>query len=103
MVLSSETFTLQLYRSLFRKFSPEVEKCIMWGSVQVLPNQVSKNSFHIRLKILTYESPMQSYLKTRVKLWKLIQFKGQKSASTVFLGALTTSVWCQLGVDHLIN
>ena len=37
---------------LFRKFSSEVEKCIMWSSVQVLPNQVSKNP-SIRLKILT--------------------------------------------------
>ena len=30
----------------------------------------------VRLKILTYESPMQSYIKTRVKLWEQIQFKG---------------------------
>ena len=28
----------------------------------------------IRLKILTYESPMRSYLGNRVKLWELIQF-----------------------------
>ena len=26
------------------KFSSEVEKCIMWSSLQVLPNQVSKKS-----------------------------------------------------------
>ena len=44
---------------LFRKFSSEVEKCITWSSIQLLPNQV-----RIRLKILTYESPMQSYIKT---------------------------------------
>ena len=30
---------------LFRKFSSEVEKCIMWSLIQVLPNQISKNSF----------------------------------------------------------
>ena len=34
----------------------------MWSSIQVLPNQVSKNR-SIRLKILTYESPMQRYIK----------------------------------------
>ena len=32
---------------LFRKFSSEVEKCIMWSSIQVLPNQVSKKSFYM--------------------------------------------------------
>ena len=32
---------------LFRKFSSEVEKCIIWSSIQVLPNQVSKKSFHM--------------------------------------------------------
>ena len=31
---------------LFRKFSSEVEKCITWSSIQVLPNQVSKKSFY---------------------------------------------------------
>ena len=30
---------------LFRKFSQDVEKCIIWGSFQVLSNQVSKKSF----------------------------------------------------------
>ena len=39
-------FTLQTYRSFFQKFSSEVEKCIMWSSIQVLPNQVSKKSFY---------------------------------------------------------
>ena len=61
--------------AFFRKFSSEVEKCIMWSSVQVFPNQVSKNRF-IRLKMLTYESPMQSYIKNRVKLWEQIEFNG---------------------------
>ena len=33
-VLRSGAFTLQTYRSLFRKFSPEqVEKCITWGLI----------------------------------------------------------------------
>ena len=40
-----KTFTLQPYRSFFLKFLSEVEKCIMWRSIQVLPNQVSKKSF----------------------------------------------------------
>ena len=31
---------------LFRKFSSEVGKCVMWSSIQVLPNQVSKKSFY---------------------------------------------------------
>ena len=30
----------------FQKFSSEVQKCIMWSSIQVLPNQVSKKSFY---------------------------------------------------------
>ena len=58
---------------LFQKFSSEMEKCIMSSSIQVFPNQVSKNR-SIRLKILTYESPMRRYIKNRVKLWELIQF-----------------------------
>ena len=40
----------------------------------------SKFSFYllnfIRLKILTYENPMESYIKNRVKLWDQIEFKG---------------------------
>ena len=58
-----------------RNFSSEVEKCIMWSSIQVLPNQVSKKSFYT-FKILTYESPMQSYIKNRAKLSEQIEFKG---------------------------
>ena len=57
----------------------------MWSSIKLLPNQVSKNR-SIRLKILTYESPMRRYI---AKLWELIQFEGLKSVSTVFLGTLT--------------
>ena len=37
-------FTTKL--KLFRKFSSKAEKCIMWNSIQVLPNQVSKKSFY---------------------------------------------------------
>ena len=47
----------------------------MLSSIRVLPNQVSKNR-SLRLKILTYESLMQSYIENRVKLWEQIQFKG---------------------------
>ena len=32
--------------AFFRKFSSEVEKCVMWNSIQELPNQVSKKSFY---------------------------------------------------------
>ena len=46
MVSSQGTFTLQPYRSFFRKFSPELEKCVMWSSIQVLPNQLSKKLFY---------------------------------------------------------
>ena len=56
------SFTLQPYRSRFRKFSSEVDKCIMWSSSQVLPNQVSKKSFYTFEDIDLRES-MQSYIK----------------------------------------
>ena len=39
-------FYLTTVWKLFRKVSPEVGKCIMWSSIQVLPNQVSKKSFY---------------------------------------------------------
>ena len=39
-------FYFTTYGSFFRKFSSEVETCIMWSSSQVLPNQVSKKSFY---------------------------------------------------------
>ena len=85
MVLSYGTFTLQPYRSFLRKLSSEVEKCIMWNSIQVLPNQVSKQSF-CTFEDIDLRSPMQSSIKKRVKLWEQIEFKGYKSVSTVFLG-----------------
>ena len=39
---------LLLYNRIYYnwKFSSEVEKCIMWSSIQVLPNQISKKSFY---------------------------------------------------------
>ena len=46
-----------------------------WSSIQLLPNQVSKKSFY-SLKTWTYESPMRSYIKNRVKLCEQIAFKG---------------------------
>ena len=39
-------FIVQPYRSFLRKFSSEVEKCIMWSLIQVLPNHVRKQSFY---------------------------------------------------------
>ena len=67
-------YLLQLYASFSRKFSLDVKKkCITWGLIQVLPNRVVENP-SIRLKTLTYEGSMQSYIKKRVKLWELIQF-----------------------------
>ena len=59
MVLRSETFTLQLYRSLQQKLSPEVENV----SFQLLPNQVSKKSFHTFEDIYSRESHAKLYKK----------------------------------------
>ena len=81
------TSTLQPYGSFFRKGSSKVEKCIMWNSIQVLPNQESKKSFHTFKDIDLRESHAKLH-KNRVKLWEQIEFKGQKSVSTVFLGIL---------------
>ena len=47
----------------------------MWSSIQVLPNQVSKKSFYT-FEDIDLESPMQSYIRNRVKLWEQIEFKG---------------------------
>ena len=41
-----KNFYFTTAKKLFRKFSLEVEKCIMWSSIQVLPNQVSKKSLY---------------------------------------------------------
>ena len=40
----------------FQKFSSEVEKCIIWSSIQVLPNQVSKKLFYMLENIDLRES-----------------------------------------------
>ena len=88
MVLSSGTFTLQPCKSFFLNFSLEVEKCIMWGSVQVLPHQVSKKSFCTFEDIDLQEFHAKLHEKASGTL-ELIQFKCYKSISTVFMGALT--------------
>ena len=64
-----------VWKLFFRKFTSEVEKCIMWNSIQVLLNQVSKKSF-CTFEDIDFENPMQSYTKNRVKLWEQIEFKG---------------------------
>ena len=48
-------------------------ECIMWGSVQVLRNQVSKKSFYTFENIDLRESHVKVH-ENRVKLWELIQF-----------------------------
>ena len=50
-------FYFTTVKKLFSKIFIRSGKCIMWSSVQVLPNQVVKN-LSVRLKISTYESPM---------------------------------------------
>ena len=60
----------------------------MWNSIQVFQNQAGTKSIYM-FEILNYDSPMQSYIKHRVKLWEQIEFKSSKSVSTVFLGTLT--------------
>ena len=54
---------LLLYNCIEDLFENFQEKCFMWSSIQVLPNQVTKNR-SVRLKILTYLSPMRKYIKT---------------------------------------
>ena len=39
-------FNLATTWKLSRKFCLEVEKCIMWSSIRVLPNQVRKKYFY---------------------------------------------------------
>ena len=55
-ILSQGTFTLQPYKSFIQKFASEVAKCIMWSSIQVLPNQVSRKSFYTFEDIDLWES-----------------------------------------------
>ena len=42
---SNGTLTVRPYRSFCSKISIRSGKCIMWNSIHVLPNQVSKKSF----------------------------------------------------------
>ena len=41
-----KNFYFATVRKLFRKFSSQVEKCIMCNLIQVLPNQGSEKSFY---------------------------------------------------------
>ena len=43
--IESRNFHFTTVQKLFSKFSSEAEKCIIWSSIQVLPNRVSKTSF----------------------------------------------------------
>ena len=56
-------FYFTTVKKLSGKFSSKVEKCIMWNSIQVLPNQVNKKSFH------TFEAIdlLESHVKLRKK------------------------------------
>ena len=47
----------------------------MWSSIQVLPNQISKKSFHTFEDIDLRESHVKLH-KNQVKLWEQIEFKG---------------------------
>ena len=72
---NSNSLTLQPYRSFFRKFSSEVEKCIMWSSIHVLPNQVSKKLFYTFKDIDIPESNAKLHKKPS-ELWEQIKFRG---------------------------
>ena len=69
-------FYFQPYRSFSQKFSSEVEKCIIWSSVQVLPNQVSKKIVLYVWRYWLTRVPCKVTKKNRVKLWEQIEFKG---------------------------
>ena len=47
----------------YKNFSLEVEKCIIWGSIQAPPNKVSKKSFHT-FEDIDLRELMQNYIKT---------------------------------------
>ena len=57
-------FYFTTVKKLFRKFSSEVEKCIMWSSIQVLSNQVSKKLFYTFEDIDLRESHAKLHKKT---------------------------------------
>ena len=71
----------------------------MQKSVQIFPNQVSKESFYTLEDIGLRESHAKLH-KNQAKLWEKIEFKGYKSVSTVFLGTLT-DFRCILHIVHL--
>ena len=48
---------------LFRKYSSEVENCILWSSIQALQNQVSKKSFYTFEDIDSRESDAKVHKK----------------------------------------
>ena len=56
-----------------RNFPSEVEKCMMWSSIQVLPNEESHAKLH--------KKPSETL--------GAVEFTGYTSVSTVFLGTLT--------------
>ena len=72
---NSNSFTLQPYRSFSRKFSSEVEKCIMWSSIHVLQNQVSKKLFYMFEDIDIPESHAKLHKKPS-ELWEQIKLRG---------------------------
>ena len=61
---------------LFSEIFIRSGKCIMWSSIQVLQNQVGKQSFYTFEDIDLRESHAKLHKKKRVKLWEQIQFKG---------------------------
>ena len=66
-----------------------MEKCIMWSSIQVLPNQVSKKSFYTFEDIDLLESHAKVHKKPRESL----------GADSIYLGAdsierLKSSIYC---------
>ena len=52
-----------------------MEKCVMWSSIQLLPNQVSKKSFYTFEDIDLQQSHAKLH-KNRVKFWEQIELKG---------------------------
>ena len=73
---------LSLYNRIeafFRKFSSEVEKCIMWSSIQVLPNQVSKKSFYTFEDIDLRESHAKLHKKAEWNSGSRLNLKRLKS------------------------
>ena len=51
-----------------------MEKCIIWNSIEVLPNQVNKKSFYT-FEVIDLREFYAKLHKNRVKLWEQIEFK----------------------------